>query len=159
MKVFKCLASWFHVGAIQQQHIMESPLLGAPFQVLMNHEVTSSLHESATDCVCAALRHVELRGQQDLLDKSQLAAGLFQGVLCLREAYHMSVAMEDTDKSINYCRIFTEMAESFLDMLVMSPNQGFGDFQSMELLLTCAGHHQYEVSALTLWDPCDIVGS
>ena len=148
-KVFRCLSSWFSVQAIQQDHMIQSPLLGAPFQALVNPECPSHLHEAAADSVCAALRAVELRGQEDLPDKSQLALGLFQGVLILPDAYHMSVAMEDTDKSLNYCRIFTELAESFIDMIVLSPNQGFGDLRTLELLLTCAGHHQYEVIVIT----------
>ena len=54
--------------------------------------------------------------------KTRLAQALFQGVTSLQEPYHMSVAMEDLDKSINYCRVFTEMAESFLEMIVAFPN-------------------------------------
>ena len=41
------------------------------------------------------------------------------------------------------------MAESFLDIIVASPNQGFGDLRTVELLLTCVGHYQYEVADIT----------
>ncbi|CAG2235276.1 MTR10 [Mytilus edulis] len=62
----------------------------------------------------------------------------------------MSVALDDTDKSINYCRIFTELAESFLEQIVNTPNQGFtGDLGILDLLLTCVGHHLYEVAEIT----------
>lgn len=47
---------------------------------------------------------------------------------------------------LNYCRIFTELCETFLEMTVRSPGQGMGDLRTLELLLICAGHPQYEAS-------------
>lgn len=46
---------------------------------------------------------------------------------------------------LNYCRIFTELCETFLEVMVRSPGQGMGDLRSLELLLICTGHPQYEV--------------
>ncbi len=46
---------------------------------------------------------------------------------------------------LNYCRIFTELCETFLETTVRSPGQGMGDLRTLELLLICAGHPQYEV--------------
>jgi hypothetical protein len=37
------------------------------------------------------------------------------------------------------------MAESLLPAIIQTPGQGFGDLNSLELLLMCVGHHQYEV--------------
>ena len=47
---------------------------------------------------------------------------------------------------LNYCRIFTELCETFLETTVRSPGQGMGDLRTLELLLICAGHPQYEVN-------------
>lgn len=47
---------------------------------------------------------------------------------------------------LNYCRVFTELCETFLDKIVCTPGQGLGDLRTLELLLICAGHPQYEVS-------------
>lgn len=47
---------------------------------------------------------------------------------------------------LNYCRIFTELCETFLEMTVRTPGQGMGDLRTLEMLLICAGHPQYEVS-------------
>jgi len=166
-RALRCLASWFAGGAVPNDAIVKSPLLRAPFQALLDTKCPAHLHEAAADCVCAAIHAAELRDPRDAEEKQELANSLLQlllvtaeekhdlansllqGVLMLPEAYHISVAMEDTDKSINYCRIFTELAEAFLDMIVVSPNQGFGDFRQLELLLTCAGHHQYELVHIT----------
>lgn len=49
---------------------------------------------------------------------------------------------------LNYCRIFTELCETFLETTVRSPGQGMGDLRTLELLLICAGHPQYEVDGL-----------
>uniref|UniRef100_A0A8C5UFK4 Transportin 3 n=1 Tax=Malurus cyaneus samueli TaxID=2593467 RepID=A0A8C5UFK4_9PASS len=46
---------------------------------------------------------------------------------------------------LNYCRVFTELCETFLDKIVCTPGQGLGDLRTLELLLICAGHPQYEV--------------
>ncbi|XP_064600886.1 LOW QUALITY PROTEIN: transportin-3-like [Liolophura sinensis] len=145
VKVFRCLGSWFGIGAVPQNN---TKLLMAPFHILslcqMSHQCTSSLHEAATDCICNALYCAE-----DITNNLPLAELLLQGVLSLVEGYQMSVAEEDMDKSVNYCRIFTEMAESVLESLVSTPTQGLGDFRILELLLTCVGHHQYEVAEIT----------
>jgi hypothetical protein len=50
---------------------------------------------------------------------------------------------------LNYCRIFTELCETFLETTVRSPGQGMGDLRTLELLLICAGHPQYEVHTHT----------
>ncbi|KAK3585736.1 hypothetical protein CHS0354_020305 [Potamilus streckersoni] len=144
VKVFRCLASWFNIDAIPEEKIINTKLIMAPFQSLVCKEVTSTTHESASDSICAALYCVE-----DLRTHKLLAETLYQAALTLVDAYHLSVAEEDIDKSLNYCRIFTEMAESFLDVIVSTPNQGLGDFKILELLLMCIGHHQYEVAEIT----------
>lgn len=45
------------------------------------------------------------------------------------------------------CRIFTEMAESFLYYTVHQPNTELGDLQIYCTLLMCIGHSDYEVGA------------
>uniref|UniRef100_A0A8C7Q1D9 Transportin-3 n=1 Tax=Oncorhynchus mykiss TaxID=8022 RepID=A0A8C7Q1D9_ONCMY len=106
----------------------------------LTDETSTNLHEAASDCVCSALYAIE-----NVDTHMPLALQLFQGVLTLETAYHMAVAREDLDKVLNYCRIFTELCETFLETTVKSPGQGMGDLRTLELLLICAGHPQYEV--------------
>ncbi|XP_023652672.1 transportin-3-like [Paramormyrops kingsleyae] len=143
MKVFRCLSSWFNLGVLDHNFMASNQLLVILFQVLQRDETTTNLHEAASDCVCAALYAIE-----NVDSNLPLALQLFQGVLTLETAYHMSVAREDLDKVLNYCRIFTELCETFLEAMVRSPGspgQGMGDLRSLELLLICTGHPQYEV--------------
>ncbi|XP_072233204.1 transportin-3 isoform X1 [Leuresthes tenuis] len=140
IKVFRCLGSWFNLGVLDCNFMASNQLLMVLFQVLQRDETSTNLHEAASDCVCSALYAIE-----NVDTNMPLALQLFQGVLTLETAYHMAVAREDLDKVLNYCRIFTELCETFLETTVRSPGQGMGDLRTLELLLICAGHPQYEV--------------
>ncbi|XP_038639310.1 transportin-3-like isoform X3 [Scyliorhinus canicula] len=144
IKVFRCLMSWINLGILHTDHIANSQLLVALFQILRHSQTSSNLHEVASDCVCAALYAVE--GLQESL---RLALQLQEGVTALEEAYHTAVACEDMDKALNYCRIFTELAETLLEMVIRSPGQGLGDLKTLNLILNCVGHEQYEVAEIT----------
>ncbi|XP_019637982.1 PREDICTED: transportin-3-like isoform X3 [Branchiostoma belcheri] len=143
-KVYRCLGSWFNLGVIQGEAVATSQLLNAPFQAMHNPDTVSSVHEAACDCICSALYVAE-----DITRYESLANCLFQGVISLSEPYHVSVAQEDIDKSLNYCRVFTELAESFLELMMAAPGQGLGDLRILDLLLACVGHCQYEVAEIT----------
>ncbi|KAM5127058.1 transportin-3-like, partial [Mantella aurantiaca] len=103
-------------------------------------QTSSNLHEAASDCVCSALYAIE-----NVETHFNLGTQLFQGVLTLEVPYHMAVAREDMDKVLNYCRMFTELCETFLEKIVSTPGQDLGNLRTLELLLICAGHPQYEV--------------
>lgn len=143
-RCFRVIGSWFSVGAIPQEDFLKTKILAAPFRALTVLDCPSSLHEAAADCICAALYCAE-----DLSKYQQLAQSMFEGVQSLLEPYHMAVAQDDTDKCINYCRIFTELAESLLEVIVASPAQGLGNLLTVDMLLTCVGHHLYEVAEIT----------
>uniref|UniRef100_A0A7N6AVB7 Transportin-3 n=1 Tax=Anabas testudineus TaxID=64144 RepID=A0A7N6AVB7_ANATE len=137
IKVFRCLGSWFNLGVLDSNFMARKKNL---IQKQTYYETPTNLHEAASDCVCSALYAIE-----NVDTNMALALHLFQGVLTLETAYHMAVAREDLDKVLNYCRIFTELCETFLETTVRSPGQGMGDLRTLELLLICAGHPQYEV--------------
>ncbi|XP_012520190.1 PREDICTED: transportin-3 [Propithecus coquereli] len=143
MKVFRCLGSWFNLGVLDSNFMANNKLLALLFEVLQQDKTSSNLHEAASDCVCSALYAIE-----NVETNLPLAMQLFQGVLTLETAYHMAVAREDLDKVLNYCRIFTELCETFLEKIVCTPGQGLGDLRTLELLLICAGHPQYEVEGV-----------
>ncbi|XP_053572309.1 transportin-3 isoform X2 [Bombina bombina] len=140
IKSFKCLGSWFNLGVLDSNFMANNRLLLLLFQVLQQDQTPSNLHEAASDCVCSALYAIE-----NIDSNLHLGTQLFQGVLTLETAYHMAVAREDLDKVLNYCRIFTELCETFLEKIVSTPGRDLGDLRTLELLLICAGHPQYEV--------------
>ncbi|KAK2517234.1 Tnpo3 [Columba guinea] len=130
------------IGANRRTEIIEDLAYysSTVVSLLQQDKTSSNLHEAASDCVCSALYAIE-----NVETNLPLALQLFQGVLTLESAYHMAVAREDLDKVLNYCRVFTELCETFLDKIVCTPGQGLGDLRTLELLLICAGHPQYEV--------------
>ncbi|XP_044131831.1 transportin-3 isoform X1 [Bufo gargarizans] len=140
IKTFKCLGSWFNLGVLDSNFMANNRLLLILFQVLQQDQTPSNLHEAASDCVCSALYAIE-----NIENHLNLGTQLFQGVLTLEPAYHMAVAREDMDKVLNYCRMFTELCETFLEKIVSTPGHELGDLRTLDLLLICAGHPQYEV--------------
>ena len=61
---------------------------------------------------------------EDVQSHAVLAQALFQGIYVLPDAYNNALRNEDLDKCINLCRIFTELAESLLEVMVNTPTQG-----------------------------------
>ena len=53
-------------------------------------------------------------------------------------------------RASSLCRIFTEMAETFLYHMIHQPNLGLGMLSMLDLLLECVSHPDYEVSRLLL---------
>lgn len=155
VKVFQALGSWFSIGAVPSEDPALHNIMTCIFYVLMNPSINGTLHEAATDCICSALVLVEDFREQH----GNLTQFLCHGVHSLLNSYHMSVAQEDPEKAINYCRIFTELAESLMDSILSAPgrnfrllidlNQDLGTLDTLELLLVCVGHHDFEVAEIT----------
>ena len=52
-----------------------------------------------------------------------------------------------THRAYCLCRIFTEMAESFLYHTIHHPSSELGDLHMFDMLLECVSHPDYEVNA------------
>nr|CAD7404319.1 unnamed protein product [Timema cristinae] len=150
VRILRCFTSWVSIQAITLADVAENIVVGHAFLILTNSQAVSGIHEAATDCVCALLQCLEDNNNQQALELQ-----LFSGVMTLEESFHMSVAHEDQEKSMNYCRIFTELAESFLEKIVngSSINKPHFAVKILDVVLTCVGHHDYEVAEITfnLW--------
>ncbi|CAG9853754.1 unnamed protein product [Phyllotreta striolata] len=169
VKILRCFASWISVGAIGPSQLSEDRVVvDMAFDVLKTdirpdekESVTGQLHEAATDCICTLLLRLE-----DNNNHVALETHLFENIVNLEVAYHASVALEDQAKSTDYCRLFTELAESFLGKIVDDGGGGGGGdggggakrrtvyaVKCLDLVLMCVGHHDYEVAEITfnLW--------
>lgn len=156
VKIMRCLTSWVSVGAIPLTAVIDNNVVQRAFAILSvkgggdEKPVVGSLHEAATDCVCTLLQCLEDNNNQQALEMY-----LFNSVLNLEVPYHMSVANEDQEKSINYCRMFTELGESFLEKILANSNENQQHYalKILDLVLICVGHHDYEVAEITfnLW--------
>jgi len=85
--------------------------------------------------------------------ESSVEAQIFGAVCMLETPYHLSVAHEDTDKTINYCRIFTSLCDAFFYDLLADPQKPHYCLKGLDLVLLCVGHFDYEVAEITfhLW--------
>lgn len=150
MKIIRCFTSWVGVQAITLADVSDNVVVAKAFQILSDYKVAGKLHDIATDCLCTLLQCLEDNNNQHALEMQ-----LYQGALSLEPSYHLSVAHEDQEKSMNYCRIFTELAESFLDKILLNSNNETQHFaiKILDLVLMCIGHHDYEVAEISfnLW--------
>lgn len=56
-------------------------------------------------------------------------------------------------RTVNYCRIFTELAESLVMTMInktlIANGQPHFSIKALELVILCANHHDYEVNKKT----------
>jgi transportin-3 len=64
---------------------------------------------------------ISLLGRIEREDVGDLEQSTVTSVQQLPTSYQNAVAEEDTEKCLNYCRVFTELGESFLTKIVSSP--------------------------------------
>ncbi|XP_047513293.1 transportin-3 isoform X1 [Pieris napi] len=150
LKIIRCMTSWTQVKAINLQELAQNPVVGLCVQVLRDYNTNNSLHEAATDCMCAILDCLEQNNNGDEVERM-----LFDSLSALEESYHLAVAHEEEEKAANLARLFTELGETFLERIIISTANGQGHFaiRSLELALVCVGHHDYEIAEITfnLW--------
>lgn len=147
--ILKCFTSWICVHALQMGDMANNLITMECFNLLNNQSTDDKLHETASDLLCCFLQCLEGE-EQPILEKQ-----IFQNVCALEPAYRMSVENEDTDKSMNFCRIFSTLAESFLYRMMETDlqQQPHYTIKSLDLVLNCIGHYDYEVAEVTfvLW--------
>lgn len=145
-KIIKCFTAWLSINVFKVEEIVDNMVLSYAFNLMQNHQTDTDLHEIAADCLCTLLQCVETNN-----NTSEVEHKIFSGISALQDAYHLSVAHEDIDKAINFCRVFTAMAESFMHQMIASSCGTSPHFsvRSLDLVLNCAGHYDYEVAEIT----------
>ncbi|XP_014259711.1 transportin-3 [Cimex lectularius] len=145
-KTLKCYTSWITAMPL----MLDNVVVATAFHILGNNMSSPGVLEAATDCICALLQYLEENNNQQTFEVQ-----LFNSVMALEQPFHMSVAHENHENCLNYCRVFTELAESFLEKIVRcsSPSSPHYAIKIFDLVLTCVGHYDYEVVAITfnLW--------
>ncbi|CAG9762958.1 unnamed protein product [Ceutorhynchus assimilis] len=154
-RMLRCFNSWISVGAITLHGLSDNIVLNLAFDILDfrphdGKESSGALCDAATECICTLLQCLEDNNNQQDLENY-----LFTNILKLEVSYHISVANEDQSKSIDYCRLFTELAESFLEKIVSNSTASNLHYaiKVLDMVLMCVGHHDYEVAEITfnLW--------
>ena len=145
LTVIKCFTSWICSHAIDVCDTANNVIVAESFNLLNNPDTELKLHDAATDLLCSFLQCLEVNNQP------LIESHITQNIVQLENSYHMAVAQEEIDKAMNFCRIFTTLAESFLDKMINTEldQQPHYSIKSLDLVLNCIGHYDYEVAELT----------
>ncbi|XP_017783001.1 PREDICTED: transportin-3 [Nicrophorus vespilloides] len=156
-KIIRCYASWISIEAISLDDVTDHVVVTNSLMILSYKQenakclpVSNTLHDAATNAICTLLKRLEVNNNQQNIESY-----LCNHILELEVPYHLSVANEDIEKSMNYCRIFTELGETFLCKIIYQTTEQYQHqaIKVFDLILMCVGHHDYEVAAITfnLW--------
>lgn len=147
-KIYRCLGAWINIIDPKDIRLVE-PLLNYVFESLQDEGPNDLIHDAAADTVCGAVLLCE-----NYTKYQHLTHYLLNQIYKLENVYHHSVSNEEIDKSVNYSRIFTEMAESIVSPLIVDvaseqSNFNIPELKIIDLLLHCIGHYDYEVAEIT----------
>ena len=140
-KVYRGLGTWLRIVYNHDDITLIEPILSNIFESLVDTNCPDNIHEIAADTVCEAAILCE-----DYEKYQQLAHYLLTKVYELENAYHQAVALEEFGMLINFTRIFTDLAESLVDPVIL--NEG-DQSKLLHLLLNCVGHYDLEIVEIT----------
>jgi len=144
----KCYTSWLTLGCVPLAAVRASPVMGLAVTALSSPRTPAALHEASADCLIALLARIERE------ECAELEASTVAMVRGMEDSYQLAVAEEESEKCLNYCRVFTELGESFLIKIVSSPPaQPHFSLPILDTVLLCCGHPDYELPDVTfnLW--------
>lgn len=148
ISVLRCLHSWIRHVSMSPTLLQTTPLIDATFQAITTYATTSggddTLFESSVDVV------VELLQQYSSDPKHN--AGLVQKIIPIVMNLGQTpfqTAMKDSDEDVlrGFCRIFTEMGESYMSLITSSAED---NTNLVELILQCSSISDSEIANITL---------
>lgn len=148
----RCYNAWLAIRVMPLNNITENPVAQQIFCLLSVKETSRKLHNISADCLCTLLHCIESNNRDSNINPT-ITAQIFNGVIALETGYHSSVVQEDLDKTLNYCRIFTVLCESFFYSMLAENDVPHYSTKGLDLVLMCVGHFDYEVAEITfnLW--------
>ncbi|XP_014219143.1 transportin-3 isoform X1 [Copidosoma floridanum] len=162
-KILRCCTTWLEIKAISVTAPLFPHIITLVFEILQNNGTGSDLHKDAADCMIKTLQILatdtllkrDVNTGDPILPLQHLQLELFNKIVNLEQSYHMSVAHEDMNKSINYCHIFTTLSDTFLETIINGSLNGRQHYaiKALDFALMCVGHYDYEVAHITfeLW--------
>ncbi|CAI5738955.1 unnamed protein product [Peronospora destructor] len=135
--VLRTLASWLRYVRVTPEVVVRNPLLHSLTDFLARDE----LFDTAVDLAVELVRSYS----HDKLVIQWLTPML----LSLREAFGAAAEKEDLDSCLGLCRVFTEMGESYLELLQKYGN-GSDTAALVDVLLDCMSYPDAEVADVTI---------
>ncbi|CAN0101819.1 unnamed protein product, partial [Ectocarpus sp. 12 AP-2014] len=136
--VFQCLQSWVRHVNVPGDEVVRNPLLSAAFDALGNQE----LFETAVDFLVEVLRKYKA-------NNFLIVQLMVPKAMALEAAYMKSLEEEDADVARGLCRLFTEMGEAYMDV-IMAPDDR-GQLKLVQLVLMCTSHPEREIATIPLY--------
>ncbi|RLN67375.1 hypothetical protein BBJ29_004895 [Phytophthora kernoviae] len=124
--------------AMKADVVVRNPLL----QSLLGFLARDELFDAAVDLSVELVRCYA--------GESVVVQWLAPRLLSLRGAFGIAADAEDMDTCLGLCRIFTEMGESYLELLLQQPGNGSDHTALVDLLLDCMNYPDADVADVTV---------
>lgn len=142
--IYKCFSSWIEEKLIEPNLIVNSPLFAYLFTILCQTETELDLHEVVTTCLVNILLMYPFNARVTDENKNLLMA-LKESIINLAGAYKQAESLHQIEKCIDFCLIFTELCNALSYYLINEPSHPLGDLNTINLLLMCGAHEEYDV--------------
>lgn len=134
-QIYLCYSAWLRI--FDEENVNESlPLIDAAFKHLNDINCPPTIHKYAVEVVKATAMYCEDNRAVDYL-----VGHLVTQIYVLEQAFRQSVTLEDTERSSNFAKTFTSVAETACLTHVIENR----DFKLVELLLSCLSHYDFEI--------------
>ena len=137
--VFRCLQSWIYCCKLSAHDVASNAVVQSLFQAIQD----PCLFDAAVDAAVSLFRMYDTIATDMVLIQS-----IVPHVMTLQPLFQQAVENSDTDTCVGLARIFSEMAESYTELIIgpHEMNQG----QIMELLLRCMVYPEHDVTVITI---------
>ncbi|ETM99951.1 hypothetical protein, variant [Phytophthora nicotianae INRA-310] len=132
--VLRALTSWLRYVKVDAEAVVRNPLLHS----LLGFLARDDLFDASVDLAVQLVR--------SYAHYSVVVQWLAPRLLSLRGAFTSAAEAEDMDACLGLCRIFTEMGEAYLELLLGAGN----DTALVDLLLDCMSYPDAEVADVTI---------
>ncbi|KAG7380810.1 Transportin-3 [Phytophthora pseudosyringae] len=136
--VLRALTSWLRYVRVPPEVVVRNPLLHSLLGFLARDELFDASVDLAVELV-RSYSHENL-----------VVQWLAPRLLSLRGAFAAAAQAEDVDACLGLCRIFTEMGEAYLELLLQQQGAGNDHAALVDLLLDCMSYPEAEVADVTI---------
>lgn len=134
-QIYLCYSAWLRI--FDEENVNDSlPLIDAAFRHLQNTACSDTIHKYAVEVVRATASFCE--GNTAV---NYLINHIIEQIYNLEPAFRQTLAEEDLEKSSNFVKAFTSIAETACFTNVIETR----NFKLIELMLCCLNHYDYEV--------------
>ncbi|EGZ24276.1 hypothetical protein PHYSODRAFT_359228 [Phytophthora sojae] len=136
--VLRALTSWLRYVRVDAEVVVRNPLLHS----LLGFLARDDLFDASVDLAVEVVR--------SYAHQNVVVQWLAPRLISLRGAFGAAAEVEDVDTCLGLCRIFTEMGEAYLELLLQQHAVGNDHAALVDLLLDCMGYPDAEVADVSI---------